>query len=99
MHQLVVVCSLLIIFNQIDISSNPETAIEIRRLNMCSVLTGGRLATTSSSKSRNNPMEEMSEVESNPESPPKMSPRKTEEDNNQDREEELSVGSPGNLKE
>ena len=42
-------------------------------------------------------MEEMSEAESNPESPPKMSPRKTEEDNNQDREEELSVGSPGNF--
>ncbi len=75
-----------------------ETAFEIRQINMCSVLTGGRLTTTGSNKSRNNPMEEMSEAESNPDSPPKMSPRKTEEENSQDREEELSVGSPGKIK-
>jgi hypothetical protein len=66
---------------------------------MCSVLTGGRLPTSNSTKSRNSHMEEMSEADSNPESP-KMSPRKNEEEKIEERDvdEELSVGSPGIIK-
>ena len=62
---------------------------------MCSVLNGGRLQTATSTKSRSsNHLVDMSEGDSNPESPPTMSLSKANDDK-QDADEELSVGSPG----
>ena len=67
---------------------------------MCSVISGGRLATSTTSnsnKSRN--LEELSEGESNPDSP-KMSKNENSNKNSDlknDADENLSVGSPGNF--
>ena len=67
---------------------------------MCSVLSGGRLATsTSTTTSRN--LEELSEGESNPDSPKMSKNEKTNSNKNSDlkndADENLSVGSPGNF--
>ena len=64
---------------------------------MCSVLSGGRLATTTSTTSRN--LEELSEGESNPDSPKMSKNEKTNSNTNSDlkNDENLSVGSPGNI--
>ena len=69
---------------------------------MCSVISGGRLATSTTSnsnKSRN--LEELSEGESNPDSPKMSKNEKTNSNKNSDlkndADENLSVGSPGNI--
>ena len=69
---------------------------------MCSVISGGRLATSTTSnsnKSRN--LEELSEGESNPDSPKMSKNEKTNSNKNSDlkndADENLSVGSPGNF--
>ena len=68
---------------------------------MCSVISGGRLPTaaTTTTKSRNNHLEEMSEAESNPDSPKMLKTEKINlkqnSDLKNDADEDLSVGSPG----